>query len=216
MSSLLKIFTCVVFALRVLMAQTPSDPDNKQEILAVIAGHSDQEAVKILKKDIESGKVSAVSDKKLPIFTPDTWQISLIRFIWQWNTEHVVSLPDKFFELDPCRQKIILEATALIHGHLSSLPENQSKLLIWFTGPDKDRDVDEQEQKILVKIIDGFEKLASDNMDGFSKMLFKECTQADIEKVFTMPVTDQKGWAETALKNIGDQFQTLREIVVEK
>lgn len=201
-------FLCLSLCLAInTSAQEQSDTEKFSAFLS-----NNDAAVVSLKKDLASGVIKIALHKDVE-FSIDNWQTMLMHLISGWSGAKTLLLPKDFFELDSCQQKVAVQALALIYDHLNRMGDEQIKMFARLSGGAGDEDITDSEEKELLTILNGFEKLALDNTDKLVAILFIACTTPDRESIFPgfgAAVSDAKEWSKLAKKKIAAQFEEFR------
>lgn len=158
--------------------------DVAQRFAAVLTAHPDKEAVKILKSDIETGKIKVVLDKQIFLTSSDEWSQVAVGAISELISQKTLTLPGDFFSYISCHQKTLVEIIALVYNHLTKLSNDQLILLARFANPDLTGYMDSESKANLSNLITGFEEAAVKSAEMFSDFLFQVCSQQEREDVF--------------------------------
>jgi hypothetical protein len=221
------LFLCLSFYLPInIQAQTKPELPKFEGMIStnpafamLISEHADKEAVASLKRDLASGTIQAALDKDANNFLVGMWEKMLIRTIVGWFDTKTLLLPTDFFKLNTCKRNMAIEALGLVYHHLISLGGNQAEILSRFSSSGDDIEVNDNEEKELSAILDGFEKLATDNTDQFAKITFASCQPTEMKNIFFnygTAVYDEKKWSAQTKKNIAEQFKEFRIMLQNK
>jgi hypothetical protein len=188
-------------------------PSLTPSLAILVSEHPDKEAVASLKRDLAAGTVQVALDNYIVNFTVAMWENMLIHLIVDWSDDKILVLPKDFFELSACKQNMAVEALGLVYNHLISLGDRQVETLSYFSSSGVDVEVNDNEEKELTALLNGFEKLAADNTDRFAKITFMYCQPAEMKSIFFnygTAANDEKKWSAQTKKSIAEQFKEFR------
>lgn len=191
--------------------------------------YPNQKYLKDLQRDIRRyrhNETVGLNIKLTPRFDPLGYDSidTAMRIIHVFLVESSIPLPTDFFSLSSCEQKIIIELLAITYqyNYLSDtpgekLPDDMLKILRDFTDPNNfPSDPNETESNKLIELINKFEKLAINNADNFSTVIFDSCSVKQVERLFFGPYKslgishDRQVWTKIMQERLHQKFEAAR------
>lgn len=209
------IFAVALCAGNVFAQRTPNtaDPQFRQDVLTALAEHPDQEAVALLKSDIESGRLKVVPGRELKLESAEERKNAMLSTLVAYWFTHALIVPQSFFALDACHRRMAVEAAGLVYGRLPEFDEEMGQLVALLSGGGGESPEDREALKQLMSSsLDKFEKFFAKDIDRFAPVAFSSCSAAEIQPIFgnDIPTTDAKTWADALKKKVSGEIAKVR------